>query len=75
MTQQEIYELCIEYGACVEAYIRTRIEDIKNGDTGPDDAMAAIMIGIESDLIGAGVKIDNDERRKKVKERIASALI
>lgn len=73
MTQQEIYHKCIEYGACVEAYIRTSIEDQKNG-CGPDEQIAAQMLMLECELMKAGVEIDDNERRQEVKERISEAL-
>lgn len=73
MTQQEIYQKCIEYGACVEAFINVSIVDAKNGE-GHDDCMAAIMIGIENELIKSGVEIDWMERAKEVRKRIEVAL-
>ena len=68
MNQQEIYQLCIEYGACVEAYIRVCIEDFRN-KCGPDDCLAASMIELEGKLIAAGVEIDWKERAKEIRKR------
>jgi len=73
ITTQQTYKKCIEYGACVEAYIRSSIEDLKNGHA-TDEALAANMIRLESELIEAGVEVKSDERRVKVRERIMTEL-
>jgi hypothetical protein len=73
MSQQDIYQTCISYGACVEAYIRTSIEDAKNG-CAPDEQLAAQMLLLELELMKAGVEIDSEERRKEIRKRIDESL-
>ena len=70
MTQQEIYDLCIEYGACVQSYV----DDAINYDGVGNEQHAAIMIMLENILMQAGVIIDQEYRRRWVRDIIEAGL-
>ena len=70
MKQQKIYELCMSYGAGIEAYIAQCIEDKRNGESGSDDAFYCQLLLLSAELKSVGVEIDEEADRKYIRERI-----